>query len=105
MKGKNLDSIKELQNDTLKEIILSEELAINYRYCIRGVSGNYYIILNFSGALVNKPIQMAFLMLNQHYILTINLRIRLKVKSALETELKLEFNKLKKEKLKQFNRI
>ena len=105
LKGKNLDSIKELQNDTLKEIILSEELAINYRYCIRGVSGNYYIILNFSGALVNKPIQDGIFNVKSTLYIDNKSKDKVKSKSALETELKLEFNKLKKEKLKQFNRI
>lgn len=105
LKGNNLDSIKELQNDTLKEIILSEELAISYRYNIRGVSGSYFTIMNFSGALANKPLCDGVFNIKAVVYIDNKSKDKVSSRNALETELKMEFNRLKKEKLKQFNKI
>lgn len=105
LKGKHLDSIKELQDEALKEIILSEELAINYRYSIRGVSGSYFVVMNFSGALTNKPLRDGIFNVKSKLYIDNKSKSKVKSISALETELKIEFNRLKKEKFKQFNRI
>ena len=105
LKGRHLDSIKELQDEALKEIILSEELAVNYRYNIRGVSGSYFVVMNFSGALTNKPLRDGIF--NVKSKLYIDNKSKSKVTSvgALEADLKMEFNRLKKEKFKQYNKI
>lgn len=105
LKGRNLDTIKELQNEILKDIILSEEFSISYRYRIRGISGNYYVIMNFSGALTNKPNPDG--VFNFKGINYIDSRDKQKVVNSqtIENELKKEFNRIKKEKLMQFNKI
>ncbi len=105
LKGNNLDSIKELQNDTLKEIILSEELAISYRYNIRGVSGSYFTIMNFSGALANKPLCDGVFTIKAVVYIDNKSKDKVSSRNSLEAELKKEFNRLKKEKLKKFNKI
>ena len=105
LKGRYLDSIKELQDDALKEIILSEELAINYKYNIRGVSGNYFVIMNFSGALVNKPLRDGIFNIKSTLYIDNKSKDKVSNINELESELKIEFNKLKKEKFEQFGRI
>lgn len=105
LKGNNLDLIKELQNDTLKEIILSEELAISYRYNIRGVSGSYFTIMNFSGALANKPLCDGVFTIKAVVYIDNKSKDKVSSRNSLEAELKKEFNRLKKEKLKKFNKI
>jgi hypothetical protein len=105
LKGKNLDTIRELQDDTLKEIILSEEMTINYRFKIRGISGSYFVIMNFSGALDNKPSMDG--VFNTKSKLYIDAKDKEKIDNfdKLEIALKKVFNDFKKEKLQQFNKI
>lgn len=103
--GKNLDSIRELQDQALKSIILCEEISINYRFKIRDITGRYLVRISFSDALKNMP--------NPDGIFTytpkcfINSYCKEKVNSiqSLEKELKIEFIRLVKEKLKTFNKI
>lgn len=105
LKGRNLDTIKELQDDLLKEIILSEEMAINYRYKIRGISGNYFVVMNFSNALSNRPLQDG--VFNVKSTMYIDSKDKEKVPNIqnIDAELKKAFNQLKKEKLQLFNKI
>ncbi len=105
LKGKHLDSIKELQDEALKEIILSEELAVNYRYNIRGVSGSYFVVMNFSGALTNKPLHDGIFNVKSKLYIDNKSKSKVTSVSALEAEIKIEFNRLKKEKFKQYNKI
>lgn len=105
LKGRNLDTIKELQDDLLKDIILSEEMAINYRYKIRGISGNYFVVMNFSNALNNKPLPDG--VFNFKSTMYVDSKDKEKVPNIqnLDAELKKAFNQLKKEKLQLFNKI
>lgn len=105
LKGRNLDSIKELREDHLKDIILSEEMTINYRYKIRGISGNYFVVMNFSNALSNKPTPDG--VFNFKSTMYIDSKDKEKVPNIqnIDAELKKAFNQLKKEKLQLFNKI
>ena len=106
LNGKKLHTIKELQDENLKKIIYGEELSINYRYKIRGgISGNYFVILNFSGALKNKPSPDGLFNIKTKFYIDTKDKCKIPNVSDLEIELKKEFNKLKKEKLQLFNKI
>lgn len=106
LKGKNLDQINELQNNSLKDILLGESMEINYRFNYRGITGNYYITLGFSNALVNRPTPEGLFNVkyNKMYI---DSKCKSKVSNilSLENELKKNFNMFKKEKMVQFNLI
>lgn len=106
LKGRNLDQIRELQNDSLKNILLGESMAINYRFNYRGITGNYFVVVNFSNALSNKPNPDG--LFNIKYAkMHIDNRCMAKVTNikTFESELKKHFNQFKKEKLAQFNII
>lgn len=106
LKGRHLDQIRELQNDSLKNILLGESMAINYRFNYRGITGNYFVVVSFSNALSNKPNPDGIF--NIRYAkMHIDNRCKAKVTNiqSFENELKKQFNQLKKEKLAQFNII
>lgn len=105
LKGKNLDSIRELQDTTLKSIILCEEISINYKFKIRDITGNYFVIINFSDALKNKPNPDGIFIYSPKCYINNNCKEKVKSIQSLEKELKIEFNRLVKEKLKTFNKI
>lgn len=106
LKGKHLDQIKELQEESLKNILLCESMAISYRFNYRGISGYYYVILNFSNALNNKPAPDGLFNI-KYFDALIDNRDKAKVPNiqSFNNEIKKQFNKLKKEKLTQFNLI
>ena len=105
LKGKNLDSIRELQDETLKSIILCEEISINYKFKIRDISGNYFVVINFSDALKNKPSPDGLFHYNYKCYINNNCKERVSDIKTLEKELKIEFNRLVREKLNLFNKI
>ena len=105
LKGKNLDSIRELQDETLKSIILCEEISINYKFKLRDISGNYYVVINFSDALKNKPYPDGLFNYTYKCYINNNCKERVSNIKSLEKELKIEFNRLVKEKLELFNKI
>ena len=105
LKGKNLDSIRELQDETLKSIILCEEISINYKFKIRDISGNYFVVINFSDALKNKPNPDGLFNYNYKCYINPNCKERVSNIRSFEKELKIEFNRLVKEKLTLFNKI
>jgi hypothetical protein len=104
-KGKNLEGIKELVEDSFKDIIYCEEISISYKFNIRGVSGNYYVILNFSDALKNKNILDGIFQFQGKVYLNTRNKEKIKSIDAVEKELKQEFKRLINEKLKQFKKI
>lgn len=103
--GKNLDTINELQDNNLKDILLGEELAVTYRYDIRGICGNYFVIINFSDALKNKPIPDGIFNFRGKVYIDSKSKQMVSSIQTIENELKKEFNRLRKEKLQQFNKI
>lgn len=105
LKGKNLDSIRELQDEELKSIILCEEISINYKFKIRGVTGSFFVMINFSDALKNKPIPDGLLNYNYKCYINRNCKERVQNVKSLEKELRIEFNRLVKEKLNLFNKM
>lgn len=105
LKGKNLDSIRELQDTTLKSIILCEEISINYRFKIRDINGNYFVVINFSDALKNKPNPDGIFIYSPKCYINNNCKEKVKNIQSIEKELKIEFNRLVKEKLRIFNKI
>ena len=106
LKGKHLDQIKELQEESLKNIIFCESMAISYRFNYRGVSGYYFVVLNFSNALNNKPVPDGLFNI-KYYDAIIDNRDKAKVSNlqSFNNDLKRLFNQFKKEKLTQFNLI
>ena len=106
LNGKKLHTIKELQDENLKKIIYGEELSINYRYKIKGgISGNYFVVLNFSGALKNKPLPDGLFNIKTKMYIDSKDKCKVPNINNLEIELRKEFNKLKKEKLQSLNKI
>lgn len=105
LKGKNLDSIRELQDTTLKSIILCEEISINYRFKIRDINGNYFVVINFSDALKNKPNPDGIFIYSPKCYINNNCKEKVKNIQSIEKELKIEFNRLVKENLRIFNKI
>lgn len=105
LKGKNLDSIRELQDETLKSIILCEEISINYKFKIRDISGNFFVVINFSDALKNKPNPDGLFNYNYKCYINPNCKERVSNIKSFEKELKIEFNRLVKEKLTLSNKI
>lgn len=105
LKGKNLDSIRELQDPTLKSIILCEEITINYKFKIRDITGNYFVVINFSDALKNKPNPDGIFIYSPKCYINNNCKEKVKSIQSIEKELKIELNRLVKEKLKTFNKI
>ncbi|QSI05760.1 hypothetical protein [Treponema pedis] len=105
LQGNKLDTINELQEDTLKEIILAEELKIEYQYNIRGISGRYIVEINFSNALKNKPTPDGLFKFKG--VTDIARKDKLKVTSIqkIDSELKNEFRRLIDEKLKEYKKI
>lgn len=108
LRGRNLDQIRELQNETLKEVLLCESMSINYRFKYRDISGNYYVVLSFSNALNNRPVPDG--LFNVKYCkLYIDNKCKGKLDNcglqSIEVELKKHFNLFKREKLSQFNLI
>jgi hypothetical protein len=104
-KGKNLDGVKELRDEAFKSIILCEEISINYKFNLRGVSGNYFVILNFSDALKNKPIPDGVFQFKGKVYLNSKNKSNVKNMATLENSIKQEFRRLQKEKLQLFNKI
>jgi len=104
-KGKNLEGIKELIEDNFKKIIYCEEICISYKFSIRGVSGHYYVILNFSDALKNKNIPDGIFQFQGKVYLNTRNKEKVKGIDAVEKELKKEFKRLINEKLTQFNKV
>lgn len=104
-KGNNLDGVKELRDEVFKSIILCEEISINYKFKLRGIYGNYSVILNFSDALKNKPIPDGVFQFKGKVYLNSTNKSKVKNITALENSIKLEFRRLQKEKLQQFNKV
>lgn len=102
-KGKNLDQVKELQDESFKQLILCEEIAINYKFNIRGVLGNFFVLLNFSDALKNKISPDGLFQYKGTLYLDSKNKAKINSISTIEKELKQEFRRLQKEKLEQFN--
>ena len=105
LKGRNLDSIKEFQDETLKSILLCEEFSVNYKFKIRNVVGNYFVVMNFSDALNNKPTPDGIFSYNGRCYLNSYNKEKLGNILSFEKELKIEFNRIVKEKLKAVNKI
>lgn len=105
LQGNRLDSVNELQSDYIKEIILAEELKIEYQYNIRGISGSYTVDINFSDALKNKPKPDGLFKFKG--ITNVVRKDKLKVTSIqkIDSELKNEFRRLIDEKLKEYKKI
>lgn len=106
LKGKHLDQIKELQEESLKSILLCESMAISYRFNYRNISGYYFVILNFSNALSNKPMPDGLFNV-KYFDARVDNRDKSKVPNiqSFNIEIKKQFNQFKKEKLTQFNLI
>lgn len=103
-KGTNLEGIKEVQEDNIKEIILGEEIVIEYKYEFQKILGLYEVTMNFSGALTNKPIIDGVFNYKRKYTIDKN-KEEVSNLQKFETALKDEFEKMLKEKLQLFGKI
>lgn len=103
-KGTNLEGIKEVQEDNIKEIILGEEIVIEYKYVFQKILGLYEVTMNFSGALTNKPIPDGVFNYKRKYTIDKN-KEEVSNLQKFETALKDEFEKILKEKLQLFGKI
>ena len=103
-KGTNLEGIKEVQEDNIKEIILGEEIVIEYKYVFQKILGLYEVTMNFSGALTNKPIPDGVFNYKRKCTIDKN-KEGVSNLQKFETELKDEFEKILKEKLQLFGKI
>ena len=61
--------------------------------------------MNFSGALANKPLCDGVFTIKAVVYIDNKSKDKVSNRNSLEAELKKEFNRLKKEKLKKFNKI
>lgn len=81
-------------------------MAISYRFNYRNISGYYFVILNFSNALSNKPMPDGLFNV-KYFDARVDNRDKSKVPNiqSFNIEIKKQFNQFKKEKLTQFNLI
>lgn len=86
-------------------MMFCEEISINYRFKIRDINGNYFVVINFSDALKNKPNPDGIFIYSPKCYINNNCKEKVKNIQSIEKELKIEFNRLVKEKLRIFNKI
>lgn len=103
--GKNLEGIKEITEESFKEIILLEEINISYKFNWLGIYGYYNVKLNFSSALRNKPIPNGSFQFQSTVNVGKKSKERVSSMQALEQELKKEFSKMRLSRYKKFNKI
>lgn len=102
--GKNLDGLKELQDNNFKEIILCEEIVMNYKFIYNAIRGNFLVILNFSDALKNKPNYDGQFHFRSKVYLDNKNKQKVPNVLILENTLKQDFRRLQKEKIQIFNK-
>lgn len=103
--GKNLTTLTELSIEEAKGSIFLEEIKIRYKFDFLNIqNGYYYVTYNFSKALRNKIELNGVFNSESNLFKTPSIKALSNIK-ALEKQLSKEVEKLKIEKLKQFNII
>ena len=103
--GKNLTTLTELSIEEAKGSIFLEEIKIRYKFDYLNIqNGYYYVTYNFSKALRNKR-ELNGVFNSEPYLYKTDTVKKLSDIKGLERELSREIERLKIEKLKQFNII
>ncbi len=102
--GRGLKTLKELSEKNAKESIFLEEMCILYKFQHLNINGSYTVTYNFSNALKNKPDMDGAFKSEPFLSKTKSIKSLVNVNN-LEKELAKEIERLKIEKLKEFNII
>jgi hypothetical protein len=103
--GRNLSGINEISEENFKKVLLLEEIYITYRYDHYNLKNGFYSVkYNFSDALKNKPEKDGVFKSEPNLYMSNQVKALTNI-DGFKKELSREIEKIKLEKLKQFNII
>lgn len=103
--GRNLSGINEISEDDFKKVLLLEEIYITYKYDHYNLKNGFYSVkYNFSDALKNKPEKDGVFKSEPNLYMSSQVK-KLANIDLFKRELSKEIERIKLEKLKQFNII
>lgn len=103
--GRNLTGINEISDSEFKKVLLLEEIYITYRYNHYNIKNGYYSVkYNFSDALKNKPEHDGVFKSEPNLYKSAQVKALANI-ALFDRELAREVERIKLEKLKQFNII
>lgn len=103
--GRNLSGINEISEDDFKKVLLLEEIYITYKYDHYNLKNGFYSVkYNFSDALKNKPEKDGVFKSEPNLYMSTQVK-KLANVDLFKKELSKEIERIKLEKLKQFNII
>jgi hypothetical protein len=103
--GRNLSGINEISEEDFKKVLLLEEIYITYRYDHYNLKNGFYSVkYNFSDALKNKPEKDGIFKSEPNLYMSNQVKALTNI-DGFKKELSSEIEKIKLEKLKQFNII
>lgn len=103
--GRNLSGINEISEADFKKVLLLEEINITYRFNHYNIKNGYYSVkYNFSDALKNKPENDGVFKSEPNLFMSNQVKALANI-DMFKRELSREIEKIKLEKLKQFNII
>ncbi len=101
--GRNLSGINEISDSDFKKVLLLEEIYITYKYNHYNIRNGYYSVkYNFSDALKNKPERDGIFKSEPNLFMSNQVKALANI-DTFKRELSKEIEKIKLEKLKQFN--
>ncbi|WP_433763695.1 hypothetical protein [Flavobacterium ginsenosidimutans] len=103
--GRNLTGINEISDEDFKKVLLLEEIYITYKYDYINLKNGFYSVkFNFSDALKNKPVKDGVFKSEPNLYMSAQVK-KLANIDRFKRELSKEIERIKLEKLKQFNII
>lgn len=103
--GRNLSGINEISEDDFKKVLLLEEIYITYKYDHYNLKNGFYSVkYNFSDALKNKPEKDGVFKSEPNLYMSPQVKSLANI-DLFKRELSKEIERIKLEKLKQFNII
>lgn len=103
--GRNLSGINEISEEDFKKVLLLEEIYITYRYDHYNLMNGFYSVkYNFSDALKNKPEKDGVFKSEPNLYMSNHVKALTNI-DGFKKELSREIERIKLEKLKQFNII
>jgi len=103
--GRNLSGINEISEDDFKKVLLLEEIYITYKYDHYNLKNGFYSVkYNFSDALKNKPEKDGVFKSEPNLYMSNHVKALTNI-DGFKKELSREIERIKLEKLKQFNII
>ena len=103
--GRNLSGINEISEEDFKKVLLLEEIYITYRYDYYNLKNGFYSVkYNFSDALKNKPEKDGVFKSEPNLYMSNQVKALTNI-DGFKKELSLEIERIKLEKLRQFNII